>query len=268
MLRLRCLLNLFRRADVSQAIDDELRYHIDERSDTLMARGLSEREARRQATHRFGNVMYHTERTREFDLPPAIENLFEDVRYAVRSLRRSPAFTIAAVATFALGIGATTAILSAVRSVWLRPLPYASPDRVVRIWERNARLDIGGFSASPLNFLSWQERTRSFESLIAVEGIGRPISVNGQSTVVIGLAPSDMGFAGDIDVWEPLVIQVSRENRADHHVVVLGRLKRDVTVSQADAELNQLGALYGSIPSSRFGRCDLRAPTSAGRRPA
>ena len=318
MPQLRRLLNLFRRADVSQAIDAELQFHIDERADALVARGLSEREARTQARRQFGNVMFYKERVREFDLPPAIENLFEDVRYAARSLRRSPAFTIAAVATFALGIGATTAILSVVRSVWLRPLPYDSPDRVVRIWERNARLDIGKFSASPLNFLSWQERTRSFESLIAMQGrsanltdegdpervlslavtapffgtlgirpirgrafapqedapgsarvvmlserlwrtryggdpglIGRAISVNGQSAVVIGIAPADMGFASDIDVWEPLIIQVSRENRADHHVVVLGRLKRGVTVSQADAELNQLATqLEQEFPST------------------
>ena len=312
------LLNLFRRADVSRAIDDELQFHIDERVDALLAQGLSEREARTQATRQFGNVTFYKERTREFDLPPAIENLFEDVRYAVRSLRRSPAFTIAAVATFALGIGATTAILSVVRSVWLRPLPYDSPDRVVRIWEKNARLDIGRFSASPLNFLSWRERSRSFESLIAMEGrsanltdesdpervlslavtarffgtlgirpirgrsfapqedapgsarvvmlserlwrnryagdpslIGRTIAVNGQSSVVVGIAPSDMGFASDIDVWEPLVIQASRENRADHHVVVLGRLRRGVTVSQADAELNQLATqLEQEFPST------------------
>ena len=318
MPQLRRLLNLFRRADVSHDIDAELQFHIDERVDALLARGLSEREARRQATRQFGNVMFYTERTREFDLPPAIENLFEDVRYAVRSLRRSPAFTIAAVATFALGIGATTAILSVVRSVWLRPLPYDAPDRVVRIWEKNARLDIGRFSASPLNFLSWRERSRSFESLIAIEGrsanltdesnpervlslavtaqffgtlgirpvrgrsfapqedapgsarvvmlserlwrnryagdpglIGRTIAVNGQSSVVIGVAPSDMGFASDIDVWEPLVIQVSRENRADHRVVVLGRLKPGVTVSQADAELNQLATqLEQEFPST------------------
>ena len=133
----RRLLNLFHRAEISQAIDDELQFHIDERVDELIVQGFSEPEARRLAHRQFGNATLYKERTRELDLCRTIESVIEDIRYAVRSLRHAPAFAAAAVATLALGIGATTAIYSVVRTVWLRPLPFTAPDRVVRIWETN-----------------------------------------------------------------------------------------------------------------------------------
>lgn len=318
MARWRRLLNLLHRARISQAIDDELQFHIDERVDELMAGGLSETDARSLAARQFGNATLYNERTRHLDVPQALEDLFEDATYAVRSLARTPAFTAAAVLTLALGIGATTAIYSVVRTVWLRPLPYTAPDRVVRIWEKNSRLEIGKFSASVPNFLSWRERSRSFESLVALMGrnvslagqgdpervlslavtarffdtlgispvrgrsfaanedapghprvamvserlwrrryagdpdlIGRTIPLDGENWTVIGIAPADMGFSSDIDVWQPLMLDPSRENRADHHVLVLGRLKPGVSAGRAEAELNQLAAqLEREFPST------------------
>jgi len=309
MARWHRLLNLFRRARISQAIDDELQFHIDERVDELMAGGLSETDARILAARQFGNATLYRERTRNLNVSQALEDLFEDAAYAARSLRRAPAFTAAAILTLALGIGATTAIYSVVRTVWLRPLPYSAPNRVVRVWEKNSRLGIPRFSASVPNFLSWRERSSSFESLVAIQGtnanltgqgepervrslavtarffdtlgirpvrgrafapdedapgharvamlserlwqrryagdpnlIGRTIPLNGENWIVVGIAPADMGFASDIDIWQPLTLDPSRESRHDHHVVVLGRLKQGVPTGQADAELNQLAA--------------------------
>jgi len=92
-----------------------------------------------------------------------LDVLRQDLRYAVRSLRRAPLFTATAVATLALGVGANTAIFSVVHAVALRPLPYESSDRLVRIWERNGPLSITGFSVSVPNFQSWRERARTLD---------------------------------------------------------------------------------------------------------
>jgi predicted permease len=299
--------NLRHRGRMEQDLDEELHAFVDLLSEEKIRAGMSAPEARRAAAMESGGVEQVKEAVRDARAGAFLETLAQDLRYAARALRHSPAFTVAAVTTLALGIGATTAIYSVVRTVWLRSLPYESPDRVVRIWEKNARLNVSRFSASPLNFLSWRERSRSFESLIAMEGgsanltdeaspdrvrslavtaqffgtlgirpvlgrafasnedapggervimlserlwrsryagdpgvIGRTIPVNGENSVVIGIAPADMGFASDIDLWQPLTIDVAQENRGDHHVVVLGRLTPGVTVSQAEAELDQL----------------------------
>ena len=83
-----------------------------------------------------------------------------DLRYAIRLLRRSRLFTVTVVLTIAIGIGATTAIFSVVNAVLLRPLPFADPDRLMQVAEKNDTLHLPNFGSSALNFLSWKEQTR------------------------------------------------------------------------------------------------------------
>jgi putative ABC transport system permease protein len=118
-----------------------------------------------------------------------------DLRYAVRTLRKSPVFTAATVLTMALTIGANTAIFSVVNAVLIRPLPFASPDRLMQVAEKNDRLNIPSFAASVLNYLSWKEQNRSFEALGAigsgiytVTGSGDPEQING-ATITPSLLP-------------------------------------------------------------------------------
>ena len=97
-------------------------------------------------------------------------DLVRDFRYAARSLARSPGFTVVAVAVLALGIGATSAIFSLVSAVWLRPLPFADAERIVTLWVDLTA--VGGpetVNIAPANFVDWQERSRSFESMSALE---------------------------------------------------------------------------------------------------
>ena len=95
---------------------------------------------------------------------PLLDDFLQDVRYTFRQLRNSPGFTAAALLTLALGIGATSAVFSVVRTVMLDPLPYHDPDRIVAVWETNR----GGTSRNviaPANFVAWRERTRTLEHL-------------------------------------------------------------------------------------------------------
>jgi putative ABC transport system permease protein len=91
--------------------------------------------------------------------------VWTDLRYVARSLRRAPAFTSAAILTLALGIGANTAIFSVVNTIMLRPLPFGSPDRLMQVGEKNDKLRLPSFAVSNLNYLSFQERSRSFERM-------------------------------------------------------------------------------------------------------
>src|SRR5213595_481961 len=90
-----------------------------------------------------------------------------DLRYAVRQLRKTPAFTLVAVLTLALGIGANSAIFSIVYSVLLRPLPYAHPERLLDLRERNGASDTQGMVVTFGNYATWKARVHSFDALAA-----------------------------------------------------------------------------------------------------
>ncbi len=94
----------------------------------------------------------------------------QDLKYALRMLRRAPVFAAAAVLTLALGVGANTAIFSVVNAVMLQPLPFPEPGRLVRIWETNPKRNIAFFSASVPNYVSWKEQARCFEEVGASGG--------------------------------------------------------------------------------------------------
>src|SRR3954467_2591486 len=105
------------------------------------------------------------------------EDLLRDVRHGFRVLLRAPGFTAAALVTLALGIGATSAIFSVVRTVMLEPLPYHEPDRIVAVWETN-RGGTGRNVIAPANFVAWCERTRTLEHLGMVGSTSVAMIVN------------------------------------------------------------------------------------------
>ena len=123
---------LFAREDLERELDDEMRMHLElETKDLMQTRGLSRTEAERQARLRFGGVVRHTEAHRDERGTRWLEDTAGDLRYALRALRRTPAFTVSAVMVLALGIGTSTAIFSAVNTVMLRGMPYEDSDRIV-----------------------------------------------------------------------------------------------------------------------------------------
>jgi len=121
--------------------DDEIATHLALLTDDYVRRGMTRDEARRAARLAFGGAAQIKEQHREHRGLPFVDATVQDLRYAVRSLRRNPAFAAVTILTLAIGIAAATAMFTVARAVLLRPLPYPEPDRLVEISEVNPLKD-------------------------------------------------------------------------------------------------------------------------------
>ena len=191
---------LFDRRSREQELDDELRHYIEQADAAHRARGLPPRDALHAARIEVGNITSIKEQVRGSGWENALETLLTDIRYAARRLRAAPGFTTVALLTLALGIGAATAIFSAVKPVLFEPLPYPDADRVMMIWER--RPDGGRNGGTFGMYREIAARSRSFESIAVfrtwqptVTGQDRPERLDGQRVSagyfrVLGIAPA------------------------------------------------------------------------------
>ncbi len=160
---IRRIANLFRRSRVDREIDAELQAHIALRSDDNIAAGMSPAEARRDALLRFGNPAATKDRVYSADALLGVQSVWGDVCYAWRQLLKSPGFSVTAVLTLAIGIGANTAIFTSMDAVVLHPLAVPELDHVVTIAEQKAA---GGYEQVALaNYEDWNRQNRSFEEL-------------------------------------------------------------------------------------------------------
>jgi putative ABC transport system permease protein len=163
---------------------------------------MSPEEARRVALVKLGGVTQVQELHHEQGGLPMLETLFQDLRFGARMLFKNPGFTLIAVVTLALGIGANTAIFSVVNAVLLRALPYPEPGRLVRFWESNPGRGWLEFAASAPNFADWRKQQSVCEQLAAYEfnnfnftGSGEPervaaLRVTANLFSVLGVAPA------------------------------------------------------------------------------
>src|SRR3954453_21522467 len=129
----RRFVNVLRSNRLSTDIEREMAFHMAERADELMAQGMSEPEARREARRRFGNPSMQKERTRDADVMTWLESVGADVRYAFRALRASPGFALVTILSLGLGIGANTAIFSLINAVMLKSLPVSHPEELAQV---------------------------------------------------------------------------------------------------------------------------------------
>jgi putative ABC transport system permease protein len=161
---LRALTN--RRA-ADQDVDDEVQQYLDDTTAALVASGLSPMDARRAARLELGNVTVVREQLREYGWENLIRTFVADLRYAARQLRKNPGFALTAIVILALGIGASTAIFSAVNPILFEPLPYPHPGRVMMIWE----MPKGGppLDVSFGSFHGLAERSHSFDAMAVTE---------------------------------------------------------------------------------------------------
>ena len=251
--------------------------------------------------------------------------LLNDIRYSLRTLRKAPVFTAAAILTLALGIGANTAMFSVVNAVMLRALPFQDPDRLVRVFEKNDRLKLSQFGSSLLNYLSWKEQSQSFDSMAVfsfgtynltgrgdpeqingtpmspslmpvlglhpllgrsfAEGddrpgapplamiseglwkrrfggdpsvVGKSITLNDVDYTLVGIAPPALGVLTGGDLWVPLVVDPGKELRLNHVTTAVARLKKGVTLAQAEAEMTAIsGRMDSEYPELKDWGIDL-----------
>ncbi|HUG40159.1 MAG TPA: ABC transporter permease [Longimicrobiales bacterium] len=167
------------RAREERALDEELRFHLEQEEEAQVRRGLSPEEAHRRAAITLGGVDRTKEAVRDARGTRLLDDLSRDARYAFRSLGRTPGFTVTAVLVLALGIGATTAIFSAVRAVVLRPLPFNDPERLYMVWESNPEKGWDRETAAPANYLDWKERVSAFADVEAYGGFAGPVTITG-----------------------------------------------------------------------------------------
>ena len=175
-------------------LGDELASHLQMHIDDNIRAGMTPADARRHALVRLGGISSVREQYRERGGVPVLQHIAQDVRYGARMLRRSPAFTLVAVLTLGLGIGANTAIFSVVNAVLLRPLPFPDSRRLVLIWATNEKSHDREDVASYPDFLEWRSTAKGFDDMAAFTT--RPVGVAGgaQTELVEGLQVSPSFF--------------------------------------------------------------------------
>ena len=177
MARLRALLarlrGTLRARDLDVRLDEEIQFHLDMHAQRGVGRGASADRARRDAAVAFGGRDGWREAARDEARERTLEATWQDVRYAVRTLRKAPMFTAVALLTVALGIGANTAVYSVVSAVLVRPLPFADPDRLAAIWPTRT------ISNAELEYL--QGHSHAFSAVAAFSpGWGIPLTGSGE----------------------------------------------------------------------------------------
>jgi len=164
-LRLR---SLFRGAQADQELDDELRDHLERKTDEYVAKGMTQEEAHRRARIDLGGIEQTKEKCRDARRVNWIEDFAQDLRFSLRMLQKSPAFALAAILTLALGIGTTVAVFSVVDTIILRPLSYAASTQLVMIDEWTP--SVGSIPVNGLHFQEWRRGARSFEGIALIGG--------------------------------------------------------------------------------------------------
>ena len=231
-LRLR-LRTIFRGSRVEQELDEELQYHIERQAQLNMTAGMSPDDARYAALREFGGIEQRKEECRDALGVALLDSVRQDIRYGLRSLRRTPGFTAVAVLSLALGIGTNTTVFTVFNAVLLRPLPYPQPERIVVLREQPLHQS-GTVLVHPLNFLEWRTRTRSFEAIALMQSIPRNLTnadgiaeqvIEAQTTSdlfrVFGLSPV-LGRAFTEEETRPAGVTAGEGLPVAHPVAILG----------------------------------------------
>ena len=177
------LRSLFRKKQDDRELSEELSGFLEMAAEEKTKQGMSRKDALRAVRLEQGNFEVTREAVRSATWESFVETSWQDLRFAIRMLRKSPGFTTVAVLTLALGIGANTAIFSLVNGVLLRPLPYHKPDRLTIVWEKSR--DGSTENVGYATYLDWRAQNKSFEQLAIYSSwqpvlqVGEPEQLNG-----------------------------------------------------------------------------------------
>jgi len=168
-------------------LEEEIRTHLQMAIQDRIERGETAEQARDSALREFGNVGLIKEVTRDMWGWRSLEQLAQDLRFGMRMLAKHPGFTLVAVITLALGIGANTAIFSVVNKVLLQPLPFKDSDRLVIVWEEGTAQGFPRNSVSAANYIDWRDQNQVFEGIAILgrmnfnlTGAGEPERIDGR----------------------------------------------------------------------------------------
>jgi len=217
---------LILRREIDRDVDDEIREHIAEKAAELEAQGMAPTAALLAARREFGNVALTAEQSREVWQYAPLEELLADLRYALRQLRRAPAFAAAAIATLALGIGANTAVFSVVNAVVLRPLPFPDSGRLVTV---QARVIQEG-APRPENisypmFFEFRKHNAAIEHLVSYHATSMALSGAGEAVnVPAEIVSWDLFDALRVPPLAGRAFQPDDETAAAHTVILGHRL--------------------------------------------
>src|SRR5262245_3257301 len=168
------LRSLWRSDDVHDEIAEEMRFHIELRAEENVRRGMAPEAARREAERQFGRFNLIKEQCYEVRGGRWLETTWQDLRYGARMLLKTRGFTAVGLLVFAVGIGATTAIVSVADALLMRPLPAPQAGRVMTLWQYNRDTGASQEDVAPGNAIDWMKRARSFEAIAMAE----PWSIN------------------------------------------------------------------------------------------
>ena len=301
-----------RRADAE--LDEEVRGYAEMLAEERVKKGVERRQAQWEAKMELGGVEQVKEQTREARAGYFLETLWQDIRYGARMLRKNPGFTIVAVLTLALGIGANSAVFSAIDAVLLRPLPFPQSDQLMRLSQYNPKAQSANPFAAPVRLEDWNRMNSAFQAITGYyteddsetsgeipekitvafvaprflqvwgvapqigrdftpeeerfggpaavlishrywirrfaenpDALGQKVKIAGGSIPIIGVMPASFLFpARDADVWFPVPVGAPYTlGRDNTWYTVIGRLKPDVTLAEARANLATVQAQLG-----------------------
>ncbi|HKD15292.1 MAG TPA: ABC transporter permease, partial [Candidatus Angelobacter sp.] len=231
----RRLIATFRKRKLEDEIAEEMRFHLDARTQLNMQEGQTPEDARAAALRQFGNTTRQGEDARDANLIGWMETLGNDLRYAVRLLHKNLSFSGFAIMALALGIGATTLMFSVVKSLLLEPLPYKDPNRLYMVWHKIPHEERISFSSR--EFLAYIGNSQVFDKMAAFTGNGFVISGQGEPQLVFGqlVTPSFFEVLGVAPELGRGFLESEGEPGHDREVVLSHRLWNERFSGRNDA---------------------------------
>ncbi len=182
--------NLFRKKRIDQELEEELRSYVELVAHEKATSGADIERAWREARQDLGGLEQVKESVRDIRTGAFMDTLIQDLRYTLRTLTKNPGFSVVAILTLALGIGANTTMFTVVNRVLLEPLPYPQPERILTLWERQLSDSTLG-TVAPANFVDWRDQSHSFSKMAALDPYPDFIlSGHGEATRLAGAAVS------------------------------------------------------------------------------